>query len=126
MSKKKKKNRTKVQRKRVPSAIVRDRHHLCWIHAKWTSKYAKLICDAFVRLVPIVYHRELHQLIKEVPVPDEKLLKEAWLKYKEEQEKVDSYGVARAAAWLYVNIPDPEFRKAMQFQVDFFTTKDLP
>lgn len=124
MSKKKKKNRARVRKTaRVPSTIVRDRHHLCWIHAKWTGEYAKLICNAFVRLVPIVYHRELHQLIKEVPVPDEKLLKEAWLKYKEEQEKVDSYDAARAAAWLYVNIPDSEFRKAMQFQVDFFATR---
>lgn len=117
MSKKNKK------RSRIPPITTRDCHHICWIHAKWDNGYAKLICNAFVRSIPVVYHRELHQLIKEVPVPDEKLLKEAWLKYKEEQEKVDSYDVARAAAWLYVNIPDPEFRKAMQFQVDFFATR---
>lgn len=51
------------------------------------------------------------------------MLKAAWLKYQANQVEIDSYDVARAAAWLYGNIPDPEFRKAMQYQVDFFATR---
>lgn len=118
MSKKKKRNCV-----RIPPVTTRDRHHLCWPHAKWNKGYAKAICNAFVRYVPVVYHRELHAHLKNVPIPDEKLLKEAWFKYQENKVEIDSYDASRAAAWLYVNIPDEQFREAMQYQVDFFATR---
>lgn len=120
MSKKKKNKRV---RSRIPPVTTRDRHHLLFIRANYSKGYARLLCMAFVRYVPVVYHRELHQHLKEVPVPDEKLLKNAWIKYQENQAEIDSYDVARAAAWLYANIPDDAFRKAMQYQVDFFATR---
>ena len=118
MSKKRRKNRV-----RIPPITKRDRHHICFIKAKWNKGYAKAICNAFVRYVPVVYHRELHAHLKSVPVPDEKLLREAWQKYQANKAEIDSYDVARAAAWLYTNIPDEKFREAMQFQVDFFATR---
>lgn len=77
---------------------------------------------AFVRPVPVKHHRKLHALLDTVPVPSEELLKKAWEEYLANKEVIDSYSVARAAAWLYVNIPDQDFRKAMQFQIDFFAT----
>lgn len=117
MSKKNKK------RARIPPVTTRDRHHLCFQKRWWSKGYAKAICMAFVRYVPIVYHRELHAHLKTVPVPDNALLKIAWIKYLANRAEIDSYDVARAAAWLYVNIPDPAFRKAMQYQVDFFATR---
>jgi len=119
MSKKKKRK----QRTRIPPVTTRDRHHLLFTKAKYSRGYAHLLCMAFVRYVPVVYHRELHQHLKGVPVPDEKLLKSAWIKYQENQAEIDSYDVSRAAAWLYVNIPDDAFRKAIQYQVDFFATR---
>lgn len=116
MSKKSKK------RRRNPPLTTCDRHHLCFIKAKWNKGYAKAICQAFVRLVPVVYHRELHSLLHNVPVPDGDLLRQAWIEYQRNKDEIDSYDVARAAAWLYVHIPDNNFRKAMQVQVDFFST----
>lgn len=117
MSKKKKK------RSRIPPVATRDRHHICFQKRYWNKGYAKAICMAFVRYVPVVYHRELHLKLKTVPVPDAALLKAAWEKYQKNQAEIDSYDTARAAAWLYVNIPDEAFRKAMQFQIDFFATR---
>lgn len=111
---------------RIPSVTTRDRHHICFQKRHWNKGYARPICMAFVRYVPVTLHRELHARLKNVPVPDGALLKEAWEKYQANKIEIDSYDVARAAAWLYVNIPDVEFRKAMQFQVDFFATKNLP
>lgn len=119
MSKKKRRK----NRVRILPITTRDRHHICFVKAKWSKGYAKAICNAFVRYVPVVYHRELHAHLKNVPVPDEKLLREAWQKYQANKVEIDSYDVARAAAWLYVNIPDEKFREAMQFQVDFFATR---
>lgn len=81
------------------------------------------MCDAFVRVVPVVYHRQLHAMLHSVPVPSGALLKAAWMKYQANKDEIDGYDVSRAAAWLYVNIPDVEFRKAMQLQVDFFGTR---
>lgn len=118
MSKKKKRCR------RNPSVHTKDRHHLCFQGRYWDCGYAKAIRNAFIRPVPIVWHRELHSKLNTVPVPNNALLKEAWAKYQANRDEIDSYGVVRAAAWLYVNIPDEEFRKAMQFQVDFFATKE--
>lgn len=121
MSKKKKK---RVRRRpRIPAISTMDRHHICFQKRYWNRGYARAICMAFVRHVPVVYHRELHAHLKTVPVPDNGLLKTAWHKYQADKIEIDSYDVARAAAWLYVNIPDEAFRKAMQFQIDFFATR---
>lgn len=114
----------KNKRVRIPPVTTRDRHHICFQKRNWSRGYAKAICMAFVRYVPVVYHRELHARLRTVPVPDNALLKAAWDKYQANRIEIDSYDVARAAAWLYVNIPDEQFRKAMQFQVDFFATKE--
>lgn len=118
MAKKKKKKRA-----RIPPISTRDRHHLCFQKRYWNKGYAKAICTAFVRYVPVVYHRELHSMLKTVPVPPAEMLKKAWLEYENNKAEIDSYDAARAAAWLYVQIPDDNFRKAMHFQVDFFATK---
>ena len=48
------------------------------------------------------------------------------MEYQKDAEAIDAMGVCQAIAWLYVHIPDPEFRKAMQFQLDFFATKISP
>lgn len=117
MSKKKRRCR------RTPSLAATDRHHICFQGRYWSCGYAKAIRNAFIRPVPIVWHRELHSKLNTVPVPDSSLLKQAWSKYQANKVEIDSYDVARAAAWLYVNIPDEQFREAMQFQVDFFTTR---
>lgn len=117
MSKKRKK------RRRTPPLSAKDRHHICFQGRYWDRGYAKAIRNAFIRPVPVVYHRELHSLLKTVPVPGGELLREAWVEYQKNADEIDTYGVARAAAWLYVHIPDLEFRKAMQFQIDFFSRK---
>ena len=117
MSKKKK------MRARIPGVSTQDRHHICFQKRYWNKGYAKAICMAFVRYVPVVYHRELHARLKTVPLPPAEMLTEAWKKYEANRAEIDSYDVARAAAWLYVNIPDEAFRKAMQFQIDFFATR---
>lgn len=109
---------------RIPAVTEMDRHHCCWPKRQgWNVGYAHLICQAFVRYVPIVYHRELHAKMRGVPIPPAKLLRAAWEKYQANKDKIDSYDVCRACAWLYVNIPDTDFRKAMQYQIDFFVTK---
>lgn len=128
MSKKKRrKNRQRRAQRRqctIPTHAV-DRHHMVFIGREWDkSHYGKLLRNSFIRTIPIVIHRELHNIyLRNVPVPDEQLLKDAWVKYQEEKEVVDSYDVARALSWLYVNIPDPKFREAIQVQIDFFASR---
>lgn len=118
MSKKKKKKRRKN-----PAPNICDRHHICFQKRNWSKGYAKAICMTFVRPVPVVYHRELHQLVKDVPVPDGAKLAKAWKEYQENADEIDSYDVCRTIAWLYVHIEDVEFRKAMQIQLDFFAVR---
>lgn len=121
MSKRKKAKKKKGIR--IPPISMVDRHHICFQKRYWNKGYAKAICMSFVRYVPVVYHRELHSKLKSVPLPPNEMLAEAWKLYEANKAEIDSYNVARAAAWLYVNIPDEEFRKAMQIQIDFFATR---
>lgn len=109
--------------RRTPPLTAKDRHHICWTRASWDRGYARAIRNAFVRPVPAVWHRELHSRLSTVPVPDGALLKKAWVEYQKEADIIDSMGVCQAIAWLYVHIPDVEFRRAMQFQLDFFASK---
>ncbi len=114
---------SKKNRRRLPPITAQDRHHICFIKSKWNSGYAGCICKAFVRYVPIVYHRKLHAKLRYVPVPDRALIRKAWYEYLENKDEIDKYDICRAIAWLYVHIPDVDFRKAMQFQLDFFTRR---
>ena len=107
----------------VQPIMTKDRHHICYPKRKWDTGYARLICMAFVRHVPVEYHREMHAQLKGVPVPPADLLHKAWDEYQADKYAINAYDVTRAAAWLYVHIPDVEFRKAMQFQIDFFVTR---
>lgn len=109
--------------RRTPSLSIKNRHHICYQGRYWRCGYAKAIRNAFIRPVPIVWHRELHSRLNTVPVPNSSLLRQAWLEYKKNAEIIDSMGVCQAIAWLYVHIPDVEFRKAMQYQLDFFASK---
>ena len=109
--------------RRTPPLTAKDRHHICWTRASWDRGYARAIRNAFVRPVPVVWHRELHFRLSTVPVPDGALLKKAWIEYQKEADIIDSMGVCQAIAWLYVHIPDVEFRRAMQYQLDFFASK---
>jgi len=109
--------------RKAPPLTAKDRHHICYQGRYWESGYARAIRKAFVRPVPVVWHRELHSRLNTVPVPDGALLKKAWLEYQKEADIINSMGVCQAIAWLYVHIPDVEFRKAMQFQLDFFASK---
>lgn len=109
--------------RRTPSLAAKDRHHICYQGRYWGSGYAKAIRNAFVRPVPVVWHRELHSKLSNVPTPDGALLRKAWVEYQKDADIIDSLGVCQAIAWLYVHIPDVEFRRAMQFQLDFFASK---
>lgn len=100
-------------------------HHICFQRRRWNTGYARPIRNAFTRKVPVGLHDELHSLLSTVPVPDGQLLRIAWEEYQRNKDEIDGYGVARAAAWLYTHIPDKEFRRAMQIQIDFFT-ENLP
>ena len=102
MSKKKRRCR------KAPPLSAKDRHHICYQGRYWSCGYAKAIRNAFIRPVPIVWHRELHSRLSTVPV---------------HAEIIDTMGVCQAIAWLYAHIPDAEFRKAMQYQLDFFSSK---
>ena len=109
--------------RKTPPLTVKDRHHICYQGRYWDKNYAKTIRNAFARPVPVVWHRELHSRLGNVPVPDGALLKKAWAEYQKDADIIDSMGVCQAIAWLYVHIPDVEFRRAMQSQLDFFASK---
>ena len=97
-------------------------HHICYQRRAWSTGYAYLIRHAFIREVPVKIHDDLHRhYLKDVPVPPEHLLEEAWREYQEHRYEIDQYDICRAIAWLYVHIPDRAFRQAMQTQLDFFT-----
>lgn len=113
----------KRRRRRSPPITACDRHHILFQKRYYSKGYAKALCQAFVRPVPVIYHRELHAILKTVPVPSGDLCKKAWVEYQRNKDEIDSYGVCRAVAWLYVNIPDSDFRMAMQKQLDFFVEK---
>lgn len=73
--------------------------------------------------MPVRWHRKLHRELDTVPVPPGEMLKNAWLEYLKDKEYIDAMGLCQAIAWLYVHIPDVEFRKAMQYQLDFFASE---
>lgn len=108
------------RRKRAKTPKTNE-HHICFQRKVWTAGYAQKIRRAFVRLVPEDIHTKLHkEVLFDVPLPDEELLRKAWQEYNANKGEIDSYDIQRAIAWLYVHVPDWEFRKAMQIQLNYF------
>lgn len=113
------------RKKQGRSANAYDCHHLLWMRRDWETGYARALRSDFTRRIPVELHRELHRVVPPLPVPPVKLCREAYETYLREKEVVDSYDPARACAWLYVHIPDANFRAAIQKQIDFFATRSL-
>ena len=95
-----------------------DRHHILWQKRHWGYGYAYLLRRSFVRTLDISLHRHIHARLADIPVPSGNLCKRAYLEYLAHKEAIDQYDAIRACAWLYVNIPDVAFRRAMQAQLD--------
>lgn len=101
-----------------------NKHHLLWPRHDWSTGYAYLLRNAFVRTVPIQVHNELHQkCLTSIPVPSERLLEIVWAEYLLDKTEIDNYDTRKAIAWLYDHVNNADFRKAMQTQFDFFATR---
>lgn len=101
-----------------------NKHHLLYPRKDWNSGYAYLVRHAFIREVPVDIHNELHHdIIREIPVPSDAIMKIAWVEYQNNKCEIDRYDICRALAWLYVHVNDAKFRSAIQKQIDFFTER---
>lgn len=105
--------------------IVENSHHLLYMKNEWNTGYAKKLRERFIYKIPVPIHDELHHaVLQSVHNPSDVLLRQTW-EILQESPQVASYGILRALAWLYVYTPDPEFRKDIQKQIDFFVLKGV-
>lgn len=102
---------------------VYSSHHILWQKRDWNAGYAKRLRTVFVRQIPDDMHKDLHKELMELPVPPGDLLRKCWMDYQKDKDEIDAYDIFRACAWLYVHIPDPAFRSAMHWQIDFFASR---
>lgn len=105
---------------------VYSTHHILWQKSEWSTGYARKLRAVFSRQIPDNIHKELHKELRGLPVPSGDMLRKCWEDYQKDRDEIDAYDVFRACAWLYVHIPDPAFRSAMHWQIDFFATKKPP
>ncbi len=99
-----------------------NEHHFLYPRTSWNYGFGLLLRYVFTARVPIGTHDYLHrEILSVVPRPDEDLLEKAWYEYEAHKDEIDEYKMTRKMAWLYKAIPDPEFREAMQIQIDYFT-----
>ena len=105
--------------------IAENSHHLLYMKNEWNSGYAKKLRERFIYKIPVPMHDELHHsVLQSVYKPSDELLRQTW-EILQESPQVASYGILRALAWLYIYTPDPEFRKDIQKQIDFFALKGV-
>lgn len=76
-----------------------------------------------MREVPIEWHRELHTILHDVPLPTESELRIMWEDYQKDRDSIDTYDVVRALGWLYNHSSHEGFRWAIKTQLDFFKNK---
>lgn len=112
----------KRRRRRELQAGATNRHHLLFQGRYWSVGRARALRNVFVRSVPILAHRELHERLRDVPLPPADMLSAAWNAYKANSDEIDSYSVVEAAAWLSENIPYEPFRQAMHYQIEYLST----
>lgn len=85
MSKNKKKKRKRLLKKSLKatprSGNIKNRHHCCFIKAKWKGRYTSAIRDFHYCIIPIprdTLHRLIHLNVYEIPVPSELAAKRAY------------------------------------------------
>lgn len=111
------------RQKKHQKGYTHDVHHVLFTARNWKKDGASKLRSAFKRKIPVEWHRELHATLSSVPKPPYDMIAEAIRRYEANKKEIDGYNITRAIAWLYVNIPDAEFRRAMQIQLDFFAQK---
>lgn len=109
--------------KKRKKGYTHDVHHILFTARNWKINGASKFRSAFKRKIPVTWHRELHEILKDVPRPPYDMIAEAMRRYEADKKTIDGYNITRVIAWLYVNVPDADFRRAMQVQLDFFATK---
>lgn len=120
----KKKRRRRRYHQRSVQKFSSNRHHLLYQARHWNTPYAKQLRTAFVRVIPVKVHDELHNaVLKDIPKPPERLLKGVWISYQHDKATIDEMGICQAILWLYDHIPDEAFRATMLIQYHFFQTK---
>lgn len=97
---------------------IYDHHHLLFQKRKWREKdLTDLLRTMFVYSIEVTWHRKLHSVVKEVPVPKLKKIYKALRKLIEGNVRPSDLRPTQACEWLIENIKDNDFRKAMTKQL---------
>lgn len=116
MAKRKKKRRC---RKRKPYT-GKNRHHLLFQARYWNHAEAKILHDAFVYMIDIKVHDELHNaILNNIPKPSYEGILSIFKAYQAEKEEIMSFDVIQASEWLMLACDEEPYHTAMALQTLF-------
>ena len=117
MGKKLKKRRKKRQKKPYTG---QNRHHLLFQRRHWNSGKAKTLHNAFVFLLDVKIHDELHHaIIKDVPRPSPDAIESILQAFYEQRQEINQMNICEASEWLQNACDEEPFRTTMQLQTLF-------
>lgn len=115
--KKRKKQRNRAQ-------YGQNRHHLLFQGRHWNTGMAKELRNAFVYMLDINIHNELHnELLNDVPKPPPDALKPLYLAFLAQRQEINQLDIIGATEWLLNACDDPAFKASMKRQHDFLAKK---
>lgn len=112
------------RRHRVRPCNSSNRHHLIFQGRHWNTGYAKMLREHFVRPLNVALHNELHnEIVHDIPRPTDAEIKALWLKYVDDQERIDALDIKEACKWLFLECDDPAWQACMARQYYFLSER---
>ena len=114
MAKKKRKKRAKKP------YTGENRHHLLFQGRHWDSGKAKILREAFVYMLDVKVHDELHhEILHDVPKPSPEGILSIFNAFCEQRQEIMQFDIIRASEWLQNACNEEPFHTCMKHQTDF-------
>lgn len=112
------------KRKKKATIYGQNRHHLLFQGRHWNNGMAKELRAAFVYMLDINIHNELHnEVLHDIPKPPPDALKPLYLAFLAQRQEISQLDIIGATEWLTRACNDPAFKACMERQHDFLAKK---
>lgn len=114
----------KKRKQRRTPYTGQNRHHLLFQARHWNVGRAKILRNAFVRMLDVRIHDELHnRVLHDVPQPSAEAITSVFNAFLANEQEINQLGIVEAAEWLQNACDEEPFHSAMERQAHFLKEK---
>lgn len=109
--------------KRRKRGFKENKHHLLFQRKHYNKGYAKRLRNAFTFYIDEDIHRELHEVLHDIPRPSDRELVNLYNTYIRHKDVIQRSDILTVCEWLATSCNNPAWRACMFRQYYFLKNK---